>query len=125
MVISMGEIFLDSILLTIKDLIVGTDTDTAFDGEIIIHINSALSTLHELGVTKEPFRIYSEKETWSDLLEGKKNLDDVKDYVYLRVKVIFDPPSTSYVLTCMKEMIKELEWRMNVKAEGVEDSDSS
>ena len=114
----------NSILDTIKELLNISNDDTVFNIELIIHINSALSTLYELGVTKTPFRIKGEEETWDDLLGEETKLEDVKDYLYLRTKVVFDPPPSSYVLTCMKEMIKELEWRLNVKAEdAIEDGE--
>ena len=104
----------DSILETIRKMLGPDSTYTYFDPDIIVLINSAISTLVQLGVGPvEGFSITSNHETWSDLLDGYDNLEMVKEYVYLRVKVVFDPPNSGYVLDAYKNEIKELEWRIN------------
>ena len=113
----------NSILNDIKKLL-GLDKEyDVFDQDIIIHINSVFATLQQLGVGPEvAFFIEDDTATWSQFFEDVKdagNLNDVKTYIYLRVRVIFDPPSTSYAIESFKKMAKELEWRMNVQAEGV------
>lgn len=105
----------DSILMTIKGLL-GPDSDyDAFDQDIMVFINSALATLTQLGLGPSTgFRIKGNQETWSDFLGNANDLDSVKEYIYMRVKIAFDPPASSSVLSAYQETIKELEWRLNV-----------
>lgn len=104
----------DSILNSIKELLGMTEEYKVFDRQIIIHINTVLRILNQLGVGSNTFRVVDESNVWSDFLLEQDNLDDVKDYVFLRVKILFDPPSVSSVLEAYKETIRELEWRLNV-----------
>ncbi|WKW86797.1 hypothetical protein SEA_CONLEY_11 [Gordonia phage Conley] len=111
----MSESILDS---TKKILGIGEDYD-AFDIDVIMHINGALSTLHQLGLgPEEGFMITDSSEEWGDLLEEDARLNSIKTYIYLKVRILFDPPSTSFVLSALQEQIKELEWRLNVYREG-------
>lgn len=106
-----------SILNTIKKLI-GVDPEyDVFDQDILVHINSALSTLTQIGAGPAN-GLFVEDETakWSDFFT-EAGLNPIKSYVYLRVRMMFDPPSSSFVLTSYKEQIKELEWRINVEAD--------
>lgn len=105
----------DSILKTIKSML-GPDSDyEAFDTDIIIHINSALATLTQVGIGRaKGFRITGPSETWSDFLGDAEDLDSAKTYVYCKVKMVFDPPTNSSLSTAMKELCQELEWRLNV-----------
>lgn len=84
-----------------------------FDPQIIIHINSALSVLYQIGGIKKPIRIASRLNTWNEILGDREDLDLIKDYIYLKVKLIFDPPTSSFVLESLKAQIKELECRIN------------
>ena len=103
----------DSILLTIKKMI-GLDANyTAFDPDIIVGINSALSILHQIGLGDNALIVTDANVTWSDLLGTITNLEDVKQYVYLRTRRIFDPPASSSVMTAIDNEIKELESRIN------------
>lgn len=100
-----------SILKTIRRMM-GPDEDYEyFDQELIIHINSAFSRLCQLGVgrSETPFKIRGTDETWSEFIDDGYQ-EEVKQYVFLSVKVIFDPPSSSTVLNSYKEKIQELEW---------------
>lgn len=115
----------ESILLSVKKML-GLDKDyDVFDPELIIHINTVFGTLHQLGVGPEDqFRITGDSEVWSDFTTEGEQTDEVKSYVYLRVRLLFDPPSSSFVLSSFKEQLQELEWRLNVKADeikGIED----
>ena len=111
---------MDSILTSIKKLLGIEETYTHFDTDIIIHINSALSDLTQIGVgPEEGFRISNSYTTWKDFTKDELRIENVKDYVYLKVRLIFDPPSSSYVLTAFDDRIKELEWRLNVAAESI------
>ena len=108
----------DSILNSIKKLL-GIEADyTHFDTDIIIHINTIFMTLNQLGVgPSEGFRIEDSLATWDEYIEDDDNLDAVKTYMYLKVKLIFDPPLNSSVQETMKQSIQECEWRLNVQAE--------
>lgn len=109
---------MDSILTSIKKLL-GIDAEyKQFDVDIIIHINSAFMTLNQLGVgPDDPVFISSELDTWDKLLGDTKRLEAVKQYVYLKVKIAFDPPSSSVVLNSMIESARELECRLLIQAE--------
>lgn len=87
-----------------------------FDTDIIIHINTALSTLAQLGVgPARGFKITGQSETWTDFIgENVNDLESIKTYVYCKVKMIFDPPANSFVMKSLEETCKEIEWRLNV-----------
>jgi hypothetical protein len=86
-----------------------------FDADIIMHINSAFSTLTQLGVgPEEGFVIKDKTAIWTDFIQDDKRLEFVKTYIYLKVKLVFDPPLSSSVLDAMNRQINELEWRLNV-----------
>lgn len=106
----------ESILNTIKKMLGPDDSYEAFDTEIIVHINTALSTLAQLGVgPRKGFRITGTDETWGDFIsDGSVDLEGIKTYIYMKVKMIFDPPASSFVMKAMEESCKELEWRLNV-----------
>jgi len=109
----------DSILISTKKILGIDAAYTAFDVDIITHINSAFSTLNQLGIGPvEGFMIIDDTTTWNMLLDYDPRLNAVKSYVYLRVRLLFDPPTTSYLITAMKEQVQELEWRLNVVREG-------
>lgn len=108
----------DSILRTIKKML-GLDIDyEAFDTDIIVLINSALMTLQQLGVgRKNGFVVTGLTQMWSDFLPSDTMLEGVKHYIMLRVKMVFDPPQSSYVMETMKQEKEELEWRLREQAE--------
>lgn len=105
---------MESILTSIKKKLgLGADY-TPFDPDIIIAINAAFSVLTQLGVGPEKgFFICGPSETWSSYLGDRDDLEFIKEYVYLKVRYMFDPPAGS-VLSAMNELIKEYEWRINV-----------
>jgi len=109
-----------SILNSTKKIL-GLDPDyTAFDEDIITHINTVFVTLNQLGIGPEDgFSIEDAVPTWDEFLDNNPLLNSIKTYVYLRVRLLFDPPATMYLLTSMKEQIQEIEWRINVQREGV------
>ena len=89
-----------------------------FDDELVIHINSVLMTLNQLGVGPDnPFVITGESETWTDFLGEVKYLEATKLYMHLQVKILFDPPTQSYVLAVMKEKVAEYEQRLLMQVE--------
>ena len=108
-----------SILTSIKKLLGVASTDTSFDTDIIMDINSALMTLQQLGVGPSTgFYISSDAEEWADLLVDRIDLEAVKIYIFLKTKLVFDPPQNSFLVESIKNQISELEFRINIQAEG-------
>lgn len=104
-----------SILTSIKKMLGVPDDYSEFDEDIIMHINSVFLNLAQLGVgTKEGFSIEDDSAEWSDFIGDSAQLQAVKSYMYLKVKLLFDPPLSSSVIDSMNRMIAELEWRLNV-----------
>jgi hypothetical protein len=108
-----------SILTGTKKILGLAEDYTAFDHDVITHINTAFSTLTQLGVGPAAgFMIEDETAVWSDFItDNDLQYNSVKTYVYMRVRMLFDPPGTSFVITALNEQIKELEWRLNVHRE--------
>lgn len=108
----------DSILQSIKKLLGPGAEQTEFDQEILMDINSVFFELQQLGVgPEEGFAIYDEMAKWIDFTTNEKLLSAIKPYMYLKVKLIFDPPTSSSVLTSFENMVNRFEWRINVAAE--------
>lgn len=109
----------DSILGTIKRMLgYDAETDTPFDTEIIQHINSAFSVLTQLGLgPSSGFSISDAEAVWSDIIPEGMNLEMVKQYVYLKVRVIWDPPASSAALEAMKAEISQDEFRISVEVD--------
>lgn len=109
---------MESILMSIKKLLGISDDESYFDSDIIMHINSVFVTLNQLGVgPNKSFNIIDDNATWYDFTEYDTDLNNVKTYIYLKVRLLFDPPSNSSVLSAMERQISELEWRLNVGAD--------
>lgn len=106
---------MESILTSIKKLL-GIEAEyTQFDADIIMHINTVFLNLTQLGVgPDEGFFIEDDTAIWEDFIGDSSQLQAVKTYVYLKVKLLFDPPLSSSVTESMNRMIAELEWRLNV-----------
>lgn len=109
---------MDSILASIKKLLGPGVYENHFDQDIITHINSAFSTLTHLGVgPDEGFSILGDSEKWDDF-ETKKDIQShVKTYVYLKTRLVFDPPTSSAVLEALNRESQQLEWRLNERAD--------
>lgn len=106
---------MESILTSIKKLLGIEEEYTQFDNDIIMHINTVFLNLTQLGVgPAEGFFIEDDAATWDDFIGDSTELQAVKTYVYLKVKLLFDPPLSSSVIESMNRMISELEWRLNV-----------
>lgn len=115
---------MESILTSIKKLLGIAEEYEHFDADLIMHINSVFSILTQLGVgPSEGFSIEDEVAVWTDFIPKKSKIEFVKSYVHLKVKLLFDPPLGSAVIESMNRMISELEWRIQVAADPVEDSD--
>jgi hypothetical protein len=110
----------DSILTTIKGLLgIGEDV-TGYDKDLIVLINAALATLHQLGVgTVTIFSITGDSQTWGDFLGESGDFEMVKTAIYLRTRLVFDPPQVGYVLDALKAMLKEYEFRLTVQASNI------
>lgn len=109
---------MESILTSIKKLLGIDEEYTQFDSDIIMHINSVFLNLTQLGVgPSEGFLIEDDTATWDDFIGDSNQLQAVKSYVYIKVKLLFDPPLSSSVTESMNRMISELEWRLNVAVE--------
>ena len=106
---------MDSILTSIKKLLGIAEEYTQFDEDIIMHINTVFLNLTQLGVgPEEGFLIEDDVASWEDFINDNTQLQAVKTYVYLKVKLLFDPPLSSSEIESMNRMIAELEWRLNV-----------
>lgn len=109
----------DSILNSVKKLL-GLDPSVKdFDLDIMLNINAAMSTLRQIGVgPEEGYMITSENETFEDYLgEDSKETNQVKMYLFYKTRLGFDPPTSSVLLECIKEMIRETEWRLNLQVD--------
>lgn len=105
----------DSILTSIKKLLGIAEDYTHFDTDIIIHINSVFLTLSQLGVgSKENFFIEDASASWTDFIEDGSVLNTVKTFIYLKVKMLFDPPASSAAMESYDRIIKEYEFRLNI-----------
>ncbi len=108
----------ESILTSTKKLLGLTEDYTHFDADIIMHINSVLAILCQLGVgPTEGFSIEDDKAQWSDFLKNDDRLNLVKSYVHHKVRLLFDPPLSSAVLEAIERTIKELDWRILVASD--------
>ena len=112
---------MESILTSIKKLL-GIEADYYdFDADLIMHINSVLMILTQIGVgPSEGFIIEDETATWTEFLSDVElvNLAAVKSYIHLKVKLLFDMPSSA-VADQIKKLLDELEWRLNISAESL------
>lgn len=115
---------MESILTSIKKQLGIAEEYTHFDADIIIGINSVFAILTQLGVgPSDGFSISDSNAVWSDFTSDISKLEFVKSYVYLKVRLVFDPPSSSAVMEAMNRAISELEWRILVAVDPSDDSD--
>lgn len=106
---------MDSILNSVKKLLGITEEYEHFDQDIIMHINSVFMILNQLGVgPEECYKIENNSNTWDEFISDNSNIEAVKTYIYLKVRLMFDPPQSSIVAEAIKSNISELEWRLNV-----------
>lgn len=111
-----------SILTSVKKMLGIAEEYAHFDSDIIMHINSVFAILTQLGVgPKEGFFIEDDTTSWSDFIQSNSLLNPVKSYMYLKVKLLFDPPLSSSVIESTNRLISELEWRINVAVDQVEE----
>lgn len=114
----------ESILIDIKKLLGLTEAYEVFDNDIMIHINSVFTILTQLGVGPEKgFSIRNGDAKWSEFMQDEAMLESVKSYMFLRVKLLFDPPASSTILESYNRMIQEFEWRLNVAVDPKTDNE--
>jgi len=114
-----------SILTSIKKMLGIAEEYEHFDADLIMHINSVFSILTQLGVGPlEGFVIIDKNSVWDDFISNETTLQIVKSYMYLKVKLLFDPPLGSAVIECMNRQIGEFEWRLNAAADYKEEANS-
>lgn len=107
-----------SILTSIKKLLGYNETDTSFDTDILMHINTVFFTFNQIGVgPAKTFMIEDAAAQWSDFLGHDGNFNAVKTCMWLKVRLLFDPPATSHLVDAIKSQISEYEWRLKTEAE--------
>lgn len=105
----------ESILISIKKLLGIAEEYEHFDADIIMHINSVFSILNQLGVgSPNGFSIKNKEAEWHDFIGEDSTIEMVKSYIHMKVKLLFDPSLSSAVIESTNQLIKELEWRLNV-----------
>lgn len=115
---------MESILTSIKKMLGIAEEYTQFDADLIMHINSVLSILTQIGVgPSEGFAIEDDVAVWTDFVPANPKLELIKSYTYMKVKLIFDPPLSSSVIESLTRSISELEWRIQVAADPVESNE--
>lgn len=105
---------MDSILTSIKKLLGISEEDTSFDQDIIMHINTVFAILAQLGVGPSGgFMIEDDSAIWDDFVTNDSRLNSIKSYIYMKVRMMFDPPTSGIVAEAVNKNISELEWRLN------------
>lgn len=107
----------DSILISTKKILNISAEYTAFDIDIITHINSVFNILNQMGIGLENYFIENTEETWDQFLGDGAGLNMVRSYVFLKVRMLFDPPTASFGIEAMNNQIKEFEWRLSTLRE--------
>jgi hypothetical protein len=108
---------MESILTTIKKMLGIEESFTNFDDELIVYINGVFTTLSQLGIGAPNYIITGKANTWTEFVKDAKNLEAVKTYIYLKTRLVFDPPASSTVITAIEKQISEIEWRLWQNAE--------
>lgn len=112
---------MESILTSIKKLLGITEEYEHFDTDIIIHINTVFLNLTQIGIgPTNGFSIKDKSAVWTDFVPENPLFEAIKSYVYLKVRLLFDPPQSSAVIEAINRSVSELEWRLNVQAESTQ-----
>ena len=104
------------VLQTVKTMLGLPEEQTVFDAEILLHINSAMSVVNQLGVGPEAGITVDQYTLWIEIFDDPRQ-NHLVSYVYYKVSLVFDPPGTSYAIQSFEKMAKEAEWRLNVQVE--------
>lgn len=113
-IIDIEEPDYNSILVSVKKILGITAEYTHFDPELIMHINTVLGILTQIGVGESYFSITDDSATWSDFFGESTDLELIKSYVGMKVRMLFDPPQSSIISSVYEKTISELEWRISV-----------
>ena len=120
-----GTVLEEKILSSIKKLLGLNDGVTVFDTDIVIHINTVFANLTQMGVGPQNdegknigFKISTGNEVWGDFTDNDILIENVKTYVYIKVKMVFDPPTSSALIDAYNAQAKELEWRLYTQEGG-------
>lgn len=117
---------MESILASVKKVLGIDEIHTAFDEDIILHINSVFAILQQMGVGPENgFSISDDSAIWTDYISDVNQLNFVKSYIYLKVRLLFDPPVSSGAIESMNKLISELEWRLFIATDPVDETDET
>ena len=110
---------MESILDTIKQLLGIPTDDDSFDTDVKVNINTAIFNLSQIGVgPANGYIVTSNTQMWNDYIGASLiNLEGVKNYIYLKTKLVFDPPTNSTTIQAINDNLKELEWRMQLAVE--------
>lgn len=111
----------DSILLSIKKLNNVSADYTAFDDDFVLYINSALSDLHQVGIgSQQGFQIFDKNDLWDDFVEEDPRLNQIKTFVGLKVRLMFDPPASSFAIAMMEKQLDEQLNRLKYAQEDID-----
>ena len=120
-----GTVLEEKILSSIKKLLGLNDGVTVFDTDIVIHINTVFANLTQMGVGPQNdegknigFKISTGNEVWGDFTSNDILIENVKTYIYIKVKMVFDPPTSSALIDAYNAQAKELEWRLYTQEGG-------
>ena len=117
---------MDSVLTSVKKMLGITEDYTHFDADLIMHINTVFTILAQLGIGPvDGFSIADASALWTDFVESNPLLESVKSYMYLRVRLLFDPPASSAIMEAINRQIVELEWRINITVDPGEEENQN
>lgn len=117
---------MESILASVKKVLGIDEVHTGFDEDIVLHINSVFAILQQMGVgPAEGFSIRDDSTVWDEYIQDVNQLNFVKSYIYLKVRLLFDPPVSSGAIESINKLISELEWRLFVACDPVDEVDET
>ena len=108
---------MSDIITDVKQMVGASIYDNSFDVNIVIAINSALAVLSDIGISEVDDTCLNVDDVmkWDELLKGRTDIEYIKSYIHLKVKMLFDPPSSSALLDAYNRQIAEFEWRLSTK----------
>lgn len=112
-----------SILIKIKQALGIQADETSFDTDVLMHINTAIMSLAQMGLKNaEGFMVTDSSAVWEDLSDNKTVIGACQTYIYIKTKLVFDPPNHSFVITALQESLRENEWRLSIELDPVSDN---
>lgn len=113
----MNNILTYSIFSDVKQSLPISEEDDSFDEEILTNINSLFLDLNQIGLGPSNLFYIDQTTTWGEFSDDKGLVNAVKDYIAIKVRIKFDPPSSSFVLSSYNEIANKMEWRLNFYVE--------